>query len=114
MTSRARLTVLDEGGTITPVVTRIGRAGSGEWLTLRTEDDDVDMTFEQLGELPVRLTQADAATTRRFGGFGLSMALLKAFSTMLGGDVAVKSHPGKRGTSLLPAAFGTGTPAAVT
>ena len=53
------------------------------------------MTSEQLDKLSARLTQADASSTRKFGGIGLSLALPKAPSTMLGGDVAVESRPGK-------------------
>jgi CheY-like chemotaxis protein len=45
-----------------------------------------------------RFAQADASTTRRFGGTGLGLALTRAFATMLGGDIAVESEEG-RGTT---------------
>ena len=89
------LTGLAEGGTITLASTRFGRLDPEEWLAFQVEDDDVGMTSEQLDKLSVRMTQADASTTREFGGIGLSLALTKAPSTMLGGDVAVESRPGK-------------------
>ena len=43
-------------------------------------------------------TQADASTTRKFGGTGPRACRSQAFSVMLGGDIAVESEPGK-GTS---------------
>ena len=63
------------------------------------------MTADHLDKLFVRFTQADASTTRKFGGTGLGLSLTKAFSAMLGGDVAVESYPGKGSafTLMLPA-----------
>ncbi len=61
-------------------------------------DSGMGMTEEQVGKLFQRFTQADASTTRRFGGTGLGLALTKAFSTMLGGDVAVQSRMGEGST----------------
>ncbi len=52
------------------------------------------MTQEQLAKLFQRFQQADASTTRQFGGTGLGLALTKAFATLLGGDVEVRSTPG--------------------
>ena len=89
------MTGLAEGGTITLAAIRFGRLDPEEWLALQVEDDDVGMTQEQLDKLSVRHTQADAATTRKFGGIGLSLVSTKAPSTMLGGDVALESHLGK-------------------
>jgi CheY-like chemotaxis protein len=38
-------------------------------------------------------TQADASTTRKFGGTGLGLALTRRFCQMMGGDVTVHSVP---------------------
>jgi CheY-like chemotaxis protein len=56
------------------------------------------MTPEQLARLFEAFTQADAATTRRFGGTGLGLALSRRLCRMMGGDVTVESEPG-RGSS---------------
>ena len=87
-----------EQGTITLSATRITNAGPVDWLSFRVKDTGIGMSQEQLAKLFQRFTQADASTTRKFGGTGLGLSISKAFSVMLGGDIAVESDPG-RGTS---------------
>jgi PAS domain S-box-containing protein len=98
-----------ENGTITLSAQRGAGPGGGggqDWLTFRVSDTGIGMTEEQLGKLFQRFQQADASTTRRFGGTGLGLALTKALSVMLGGDVEVESAPGRGSafTVRLPAA----------
>ncbi len=94
-----------EGGTITLTATRIGGAGPEAWLAFRVSDTGLGMSEQQLGRLFLRFSQADASTTRKFGGTGLGLSLTKAFSLMLGGDIAVESAPGLGSTFtvMLPA-----------
>jgi signal transduction histidine kinase/CheY-like chemotaxis protein len=68
------------------------------WAVFRVTDTGIGMTPEQQARLFRRFAQADASTTRRFGGTGLGLALTRAFATMLGGDIAVESEDG-RGTT---------------
>jgi CheY-like chemotaxis protein len=65
------------------------------------------MTEEQLAKLFQRFQQADASTTRKFGGTGLGLSLTRVFSRLLGGDVEVTSVPnqGSTFTIILPAAL---------
>ena len=84
-----------EAGTITLSASRGPGPDGRDWLTLRVADTGIGMTEEQLAKLFERFQQADASTTRRFGGTGLELSITKAFSTMLGGDVAVESAPGQ-------------------
>ena len=94
-----------EGGTITLSATRIVKAGPDQWLAFRIQDTGIGMTEDHLAKLFVRFTQADASTTRKFGGTGLGLSLTKAFALMLGGDIAVESAPerGSTFTIMLPA-----------
>ena len=85
-------------GTITLKATRITGAGPDEWLAFRVTDDGIGMSEEQLAKLFLRFSQADASTTRKFGGTGLGLSITKAFSVMLGGDIAVESAEGHGST----------------
>ncbi|WP_152047448.1 response regulator [Aureimonas psammosilenae] len=91
-----------QDGTIT---LRVERAG--EVMRFRVSDTGIGMTPEQIERLFQRFSQADASTTRRFGGTGLGLALTKAFSAMLGGEVSVESeqHKGSAFTFSLPATY---------
>jgi len=51
------------------------------------------MSAEQIVKLFQDFTQADASTTRKFGGTGLGLALTRRFCQMMGGDVTVHSVP---------------------
>jgi CheY-like chemotaxis protein len=53
------------------------------------------MTPEQLGRLFQAFTQADASTTRKYGGTGLGLVISKRFCEMMGGDISVASEYGK-------------------
>jgi PAS domain S-box-containing protein len=98
-----------EGGTVTLSAERGGGGPDGrDWLTFRVSDTGIGMTEEQQAKLFRRFQQADASTTRKFGGTGLGLALTKAFSAMLGGDLVVESAPGRGSTFTvrLPAVHG--------
>jgi PAS domain S-box-containing protein len=69
-----------------------------DWVVLRVSDTGIGMTTEQLIKLFRPFTQADASTTRRFGGTGLGLTLTRSFCQMLGGDVTVASTPGQGST----------------
>ena len=87
-----------EHGTVTLSVERSPGPGGSDWVAFAVRDAGIGMTEEQLAKLFQRFQQADASTTRKFGGTGLGLALTKAFSTMLGGDVEVLSTPGSGST----------------
>ena len=87
-----------ENGTVTLEASR-GRGGDGaERLRFAVSDTGIGMTPEQVSRLFQRFSQADASTTRRFGGTGLGLSLIKAFADMLGAEVGVESVPGRGST----------------
>jgi PAS domain S-box-containing protein len=100
-----------EQGTITLAVAREAVDGAG-WITFRVADTGIGMTSEQLANLFQAFTQADASTTRKYGGTGLGLVITRRFCQMMGGDVTVESAVGQ-GTAFtirLPATVG-GAPA---
>ena len=66
-----------------------------EWIVFRVTDTGIGLSSEQIVKLFQDFTQADASTTRKFGGTGLGLALTRRFCQMMGGDVTVHSVPGE-------------------
>jgi signal transduction histidine kinase/DNA-binding response OmpR family regulator len=66
-----------------------------EWIVFRVTDTGIGLSPEQIVKLFQDFTQADASTTRKFGGTGLGLALTRRFCQMMGGDVIVHSVSGQ-------------------
>ena len=66
-----------------------------DWMVFRVTDSGIGLSAEQILGLFQAFTQADASTTRKFGGTGLGLALTRRFCQMMGGDVTVQSVPGE-------------------
>ncbi|HEY2158022.1 MAG TPA: response regulator, partial [Isosphaeraceae bacterium] len=86
-----------ENGRISLAVARETVDGS-DWFEFRVTDTGIGMTEEQLARLFQPFTQADASTTRKYGGTGLGLTITRRFCQMLGGDVTVASKPGHGST----------------
>jgi signal transduction histidine kinase/DNA-binding response OmpR family regulator len=101
-------------GTITVNAGR-ERMDGREWIVFRVADTGIGMSAEQLVKLFQDFTQADASTTRKFGGTGLGLALTRRFCQMMGGDVTVRSELGEGSvfTIKLPAVVRAADPAPV-
>jgi signal transduction histidine kinase/CheY-like chemotaxis protein len=69
-----------------------------DFMMFRVSDTGIGMTPEQLSRLFEAFSQADAATTRRYGGTGLGLALSRRLCRMMGGDVTVESAAGRGST----------------
>ncbi|HXI11153.1 MAG TPA: response regulator [Thermoanaerobaculia bacterium] len=76
-----------------------------DWIIFSVTDSGIGLSSEQIVRLFQAFTQADASTTRKFGGTGLGLALTRRFCQMMAGDVTVHSVPGEGSvfTILLPA-----------
>lgn len=62
-------------------------------LFIRVQDTGIGMTPEQLSRLFTAFTQADASTTRKYGGTGLGLTISKSIIEMMGGSLSVSSVP---------------------
>jgi signal transduction histidine kinase/CheY-like chemotaxis protein len=83
-----------ENGNIEFIVNSEWR-NSGEWLIFQVVDEGIGMTEDQQKRLFQPFIQADASTTRRYGGTGLGLALTKEFIEMMGGSIEVSSEFGQ-------------------
>ncbi len=64
------------------------------WLAFSVSDSGIGVKPERLEHLFDAFTQADSTTTKRFGGTGLGLTLVKAFCEMMGGTASVESTVG--------------------
>src|SRR5262249_27293457 len=70
-------------------------ADGADWILFRVTDSGIGMSKEQTEKLFEAFTQADASTTRKFGGTGLGLCISRQFCRMMGGDITVESEIGK-------------------
>ncbi len=79
-----------ENGTITLAVRK-----EPAWVTFLVSDTGIGMTPQQQTKLFQSFTQADASTTRKYGGTGLGLVITQQFCEMMGGSIQVESEAGK-------------------
>ncbi|HET9596771.1 MAG TPA: response regulator [Anaeromyxobacteraceae bacterium] len=80
------------------VSTRCRGEGGRARLTLSVEDTGIGISAEAQEHLFQAFTQADASTSRRFGGSGLGLVLCRRIVDGMAGAIALRSEEGKGST----------------
>lgn len=76
---------------------RSSNGGSDE-VAFHVIDRGIGIDDETLSRLFQAFTQADASTTRQYGGTGLGLVISKRFTELMGGRIEVRSTPGEGST----------------
>ena len=81
-------------GEVTVTVALADGPGSDEQLRVEVADTGIGIDTEQLAALFEPFSQADATTTRRYGGTGLGLCISKQLVELMGGQIGCSSEPG--------------------
>jgi CheY-like chemotaxis protein len=73
------------------------RADGADGVVIEVRDTGIGMTAEQLARIFEDFAQADTTTTRRYGGTGLGLGIVRGLAEAMGGRIEVDSTP-RRGT----------------
>jgi signal transduction histidine kinase/DNA-binding response OmpR family regulator/HPt (histidine-containing phosphotransfer) domain-containing protein len=96
-----------DSGEIVVVTVRAVLAAPGR-TTLRfsVRDTGIGMSEAQIGGLFQPFQQLDASTTRQHGGTGLGLAICRQLVALMGGEIGVRSQPGRGSDFHFTASFG--------
>jgi two-component system, sensor histidine kinase and response regulator len=81
-------------GAVTVTVDLVDGAGSDERLRFEVADTGIGIDTEKLAALFEPFSQADATTTRRYGGTGLGLCISKQLVELMDGEIGCASEPG--------------------
>lgn len=81
-------------GQVVVSVEQLRRTENAVSLRIAVSDTGIGISPEQLQRIFEGFTQAEASTSRRFGGTGLGLVICKRLVTLMGGELQVESKQG--------------------
>ncbi|MCP4367223.1 MAG: response regulator, partial [Deltaproteobacteria bacterium] len=69
--------------------------GDVRLLRFTVKDTGIGIPQDKADKIFSSFSQADMSTTRKYGGTGLGLSISKAYVEAMGGDIRVRSEPGK-------------------
>jgi len=81
----------DHPGRVSVRAVLVGRQPDNAVVEFRVTDNGIGMDEATLARVFTLFTQADASTTRRYGGSGLGLVICKQLASLMGGAVAVET-----------------------
>ncbi len=98
-----------DNGEIIVKAEQVAREKEEVLIKFSVSDTGIGMTDEQISRLFRSFSQADASTTRKYGGTGLGLTISKTLTELMGGDIWVESVSGEGSTFIFTARFGVAT-----
>ncbi|HEY1071123.1 ATP-binding protein [Thermomonas sp.] len=87
-----------ERGSVTVNVRRIGETPAQHQLRFEVQDTGIGIDAATRDRLFQPFSQADASTTRLYGGTGLGLVISQRIVSLMGGRIGVESQPGMGST----------------
>ena len=94
-----------EKGRVVLRMEELGRSAGTITLRISVNDTGIGLAEEELARLFKPFEQADGSITRKYGGTGLGLVICQRFVRMMGGELEVRSEPGKGSTFSFSLAF---------
>lgn len=82
-------------GKIDLIVSQISRGGDTATLSIEVRDTGIGIPPDKIEEIFEMFHQLDESVTKRHGGSGIGLSIVKGLAELMGGTVSVKSEPGK-------------------